>query len=186
MMFKFDAHDGDVNAVRWSPSGRYFATAGNDRKIKIWDASGGYGAECRSVLTGSNGAIMSLDLDNGGYLVLGAGSDFATRIWTLEESGQAARSQLRHTLTGHSDKVMTAKFIGDTNKVATGSYDRTLKVWDLISRSCVSTLRALSWCNDLVAFDGNIVSGHSDKKVRVWELRSPAEPTAEIQGRVSK
>ena len=39
------------------------------------------------------------------------------------------------TLTGHSGKVLSAKFLGD-NKVVSGSYDRTLKVWDLHSRAC--------------------------------------------------
>ncbi|GLH02151.1 Autophagy-related protein 16-1 [Gryllus bimaculatus] len=40
-----------------------------------------------------------------------------------------------HTLTGHSGKVMTAKFLGEPTKVVTGGYDRTLKIWDLRSKS---------------------------------------------------
>ena len=37
--------------------------------------------------------------------------------------------RLRHTLTGHSNKVLAAKFMsGDANKVVTASYDRTVKV----------------------------------------------------------
>lgn len=42
----------------------------------------------------------------------------------------------QHTLTGHSGKVLAAKFLCDTSKVVTGSHDRTLKVWDLHSRAC--------------------------------------------------
>ena len=36
--------------------------------------------------------------------------------------------RLRHTLTGHSGKVMSAKFLGDATRVVSGSHDRTLKV----------------------------------------------------------
>ena len=43
---------------------------------------------------------------------------------------------LQHTLTGHSGKVLAARFMGDTSMVVTGSHDRTLKIWDLRSRAC--------------------------------------------------
>lgn len=39
--FKFDAHDGEVNAVRWSPVERVVATGGADRKVKLWDVGKG-------------------------------------------------------------------------------------------------------------------------------------------------
>ena len=44
---------------------------------------------------------------------------------------------LQHTFTGHSGKVLTAKFLHQSSKVASGSQDCTLKIWDLHSRSCV-------------------------------------------------
>jgi autophagy-related protein 16 len=34
---QFDAHDGEVNAVKWSPVERLVATGGTDRKVKLWD-----------------------------------------------------------------------------------------------------------------------------------------------------
>lgn len=38
---KFDAHEGEVNAVKWSPLDRLVATGGADRKVKLWDISKG-------------------------------------------------------------------------------------------------------------------------------------------------
>ena len=38
---QFDAHDGEVNAVRWSPVDRIVATGGSDRKVKLWDVGKG-------------------------------------------------------------------------------------------------------------------------------------------------
>lgn len=43
---------------------------------------------------------------------------------------------IQHTLTGHSQKVMSAKFFGAATKVVSGGHDRTLKIWDLRSRVC--------------------------------------------------
>ena len=48
----------------------------------------------KSTLTGSNAAVMSLDFDTTGSIILGASNDFASRVWTVEDC------RLRHTLTG--------------------------------------------------------------------------------------
>lgn len=37
----FEAHDGEVQAVRWSPVERIVATGGSDRKVKLWDVGKG-------------------------------------------------------------------------------------------------------------------------------------------------
>ena len=39
---------------------------------------------------------MGIDFDTTGSLILGASNDFATRIWSVEDS------RLRHTLTGEA------------------------------------------------------------------------------------
>lgn len=64
-------------------------------------------------------------------LVLGCSEDFACRVWGL------ADQRLRHTLTGHGAKVFCAKFI-TASLIASGSQDRTLKLWDLQNRQCNS------------------------------------------------
>ncbi|XP_048524311.1 autophagy-related protein 16-1 isoform X2 [Dendroctonus ponderosae] len=165
---KFDAHDGEVNAVKWSPVDRLVATGGADRKVKLWDISKG-AQENKGTMVGSNAAVMAVDFDTSGSLVLGASNDYATRVWAV------ADQRLKHTLTGHSGKVMAAKFLGDASKVVTGSHDRTLKVWDLRSRACIETKFAGSSCNDLVTVDNagsTIISGHFDKTIRFWDCRS--------------
>lgn len=71
--------------------------------------------------------------------------------------------------------MFAAKFLGEPSKVVTGSHDRTLKIWDLRSRACISTKFAGSSCNDLVTTDGSgstIISGHFDKKIRFWDTRT--------------
>eukprot|EP00090_Calanus_glacialis_P004201 TRINITY_DN13109_c0_g1_i2.p1 TRINITY_DN13109_c0_g1~~TRINITY_DN13109_c0_g1_i2.p1 ORF type:complete len:551 (-),score=173.79 TRINITY_DN13109_c0_g1_i2:85-1737(-) len=179
---KFEAHDGEIMSARWDYAGRYFATAGADRKIKIWEISKGISCELKSTLTGSNAAVMGIDFDTSGTMILGSSNDFATRVWTIEDC------RLRHTLTGHSGKVLSAKFLGDATRVVSGSHDRTLKVWDLRSKACICTKFAGSSCNDLVTSDQVIISGHFDKKVRLWDNRSSSsEPMSEmvVGGKVS-
>ncbi|XP_077874385.1 autophagy-related protein 16-1 isoform X4 [Ictidomys tridecemlineatus] len=101
----------------------------------------------------------------GAYL-LAASNDFASRIWTVDDY------RLRHTLTGHSGKVLSAKFLLDNARIVSGSHDRTLKLWDLRSKVCIKTVFAGSSCNDIVCTEQCVMSGHFDKKIRFWDIRS--------------
>lgn len=177
---KFDAHDGEVDAVHWCPMKYFFATGGADRIVKLWDVRLSKMKPCKKFV-GSSAAINSIDFDLKGSLLLASCNDSASRLWTISDK------KLRHTLTGHSKKVMAAKFLGDCSNVVTGSHDRTIKIWNLRRKACIKTFITASSCNDLVTTSNNIfISGHHDKKIRFWDDRHDA-PTDEIalQSRVT-
>lgn len=46
-------------------------------------------------------------------------------MWEVESASEII------TLPGHSDAVYTSCFLGDDSRVVSGSYDRTVKVWDI-------------------------------------------------------
>ncbi|XP_036975614.1 autophagy-related protein 16-1 isoform X11 [Acanthopagrus latus] len=175
----FEAHDGEVNAVRFSPGSRLLATGGMDRRVKLWEVVAGR-CEPKGALTGSNAGITSIDFDSAGSYLLAASNDFASRIWTVDDY------RLRHTLTGHSGKVLSARFLLDNARIVSGSYDRTLKLWDLRSKVCMKTVFAGSSCNDIVCTEQCVMSGHFDKKVRFWDIRAESiVRELELLGRVT-
>uniref|UniRef100_A0A8B9HFG5 ATG16 autophagy related 16-like 1 (S. cerevisiae) n=1 Tax=Astyanax mexicanus TaxID=7994 RepID=A0A8B9HFG5_ASTMX len=175
----FDAHDGEVNAVRFSPGSRLLATGGMDRRVKLWEVVAGR-CEPKGALTGSNAGITSIEFDSAGSYLLAASNDFASRIWTVDDY------RLRHTLTGHSGKVLSARFLLDNARIVSGSYDRTLKLWDLRSKVCMKTVFAGSSCNDIVCTEQCVMSGHFDKKVRFWDIRAESIVCElELLGRVT-
>uniref|UniRef100_A0A8C1PJ77 ATG16 autophagy related 16-like 1 (S. cerevisiae) n=1 Tax=Cyprinus carpio TaxID=7962 RepID=A0A8C1PJ77_CYPCA len=176
---QLDAHDGEVNAVRFSPGSRLLATGGMDRRVKLWEVISGR-CEPKGALTGSNAGITSIEFDSAGSYLLAASNDFASRIWTVDDY------RLRHTLTGHSGKVLSARFLLDNARIVSGSYDRTLKLWDLRSKVCMKTVFAGSSCNDIVCTEQCVMSGHFDKKVRFWDIRSESiVHELELLGRVT-
>uniref|UniRef100_A0A3B3ZMH8 Autophagy-related protein 16 domain-containing protein n=1 Tax=Periophthalmus magnuspinnatus TaxID=409849 RepID=A0A3B3ZMH8_9GOBI len=175
----FEAHDGEVNAVKFSPGSRLLATGGMDRKVKLWEVIAGR-CEAKGALTGSNAGVTSIDFDSTGSYLLAASNDFASRIWTVDDY------RLRHTLTGHSGKILSARFLLDNARIVSGGYDRTLKLWDLKSKVCMKTVFAGSSCNDIVCTEQCVMSGHFDKKVRFWDIRSESiVRELELQGRVT-
>ncbi|XP_061492433.1 autophagy-related protein 16-1 isoform X2 [Rhineura floridana] len=175
----FDAHDGEVNAVQFSPGSRLLATGGLDRRVKLWEVFGDK-CELKGSLSGSNAGITSIEFDSAGSYLLAASNDFASRIWTVDDH------RLRHTLTGHSGKVLSAKFLLDNARIVSGSHDRTLKLWDLRSKVCIKTVFAGSSCNDLVCTEQCVMSGHFDKKIRFWDIRTESVVREmELLGRIT-
>uniref|UniRef100_A0A0N5A9H6 WD_REPEATS_REGION domain-containing protein n=1 Tax=Syphacia muris TaxID=451379 RepID=A0A0N5A9H6_9BILA len=168
LQLKYECAEGEISDVHWLPNGESFVAGGTDKKL-------------RATLMGMNGSVMRIDFNVEARQVLAAGADFAIRIWGIDD--------LRHSFTGHSDKVATAKFHASGTKVVSGSHDRTIRIWDLSTRKCYKTLFPGSTVFDLVSnpqLGSMIISGHYDKRVRIWDITTD-EPTlkVDLNGRVT-
>ena len=78
----------------------------------------------------------------------------------------------RQTLIGHTADIVCAAFSPDGRRLATASFDRTIKLWDTATGHDVSTLRGHTAGVVALAFspDGNrIASGGIDHTARVWD-----------------
>jgi len=74
------------------------------------------------------------------------------------------------TLRGHSGWVDSLAVLPD-NKLASGSSDETIKIWDLISGQCINTLKGHSGSVNSLAVlpDNKLASGSSDKTIKIWK-----------------
>jgi WD40 repeat protein/serine/threonine protein kinase len=98
--------------------------------------------------------------------------------------------EVLHTLTGHSADVVSMAFSPDSRRIATASFDRTVKLWDMQTGQDVFTLLGHTSGVVSVGFspDGNhIVSGGIDYTARVWNATPLASGlTAEHDARYRK
>ena len=78
-------------------------------------------------------------------------------------------------LEGHNDWVRCLAINPITGEIVSGSYDKTLRVWNGETRKCVAVLEGHNGWVSCVAINpitGEIVSGSDDKTLRVWQKPS--------------
>lgn len=84
---------------------------------------------------------------------------------------------VHRSIPAHQRAVMTLTFSPDEQTLATGSWDCTVKVWDLQTGALVATLAGHTDYVQSIAFspDGKwLASGSDDQTLRIWEIASGA------------
>lgn len=91
---------------------------------------------------------------------------------------------LERKLTAHAGFVSSLAVKADGSQIASGSWDKTIKIWDLETGQCRATLEGHSDDINSVAItpDGKrILSASNDQSVRVWDAGSGRE-VAKLEG----
>ncbi|KAH7201200.1 hypothetical protein DER44DRAFT_436785 [Fusarium oxysporum] len=79
------------------------------------------------------------------------------------------------TLEGHSSWVRSVVFSHDSKKVASGSVDETIRIWDAETGECERVLEGhSSWVRSVVfSHDSKkVASGSWDKTIRIWDAET--------------
>ncbi|HKU75800.1 MAG TPA: caspase family protein [Pyrinomonadaceae bacterium] len=163
-------HRGAVNDVSYSPNGSLIATAGDDRKIKLWDATS---RKLLNDLEGHSGEVSAIDFSPDGRLLVSAGENNEVFLWDVQ-SGRLIRG-----FRGHGSGVNSVAFSPDGKTLATtgGKYqdvsDNSIRIWDVQTGR---QLRLLGEHSSAVrhadfALNGRaLVSYGFDKTIKIWRL----------------
>ncbi|KAL1874759.1 hypothetical protein VTK73DRAFT_236 [Phialemonium thermophilum] len=192
-IFTRKAHDKDINALDINSNGQLFASASQDKTVKIWDVEVG---EVQGILKGHRRGVWTVKFAppgvpliqgeqgsvSGKGAVLTGGVDKTIKLWNL-----ADYTCLR-TFEGHSNSVLKVVWLNVTSgeKAAKGSPqfasaggDGLVKVWDANLGETECTLdnhEDRVWALAVHPKTNTIVSGGGDSTVTFWK-----DTTAETQ-----
>ncbi|MBS0604660.1 MAG: F-box/WD repeat-containing protein [Verrucomicrobia bacterium] len=84
-------------------------------------------------------------------------------------SNQTKGVYASHTLEGHDGIVFSLALDGQT--LFSGSFDNTIKIWNLNTNTCTATLQGHNGPVCSLALDGQLlISGSYDRTVKIWDL----------------
>lgn len=90
---------------------------------------------------------------------------------------------------GHISYVFSARYSPDGKMIATGSADKTIKLWDVANGKLVRTIKGHTFYITSLAFSPNgkqILSGSWDKTARLWDVKTGRllKTFTDIKGRI--
>lgn len=112
-------------------------------------------------------------------VVVSASRDHKLMIWQMTPYGDTI-GYARKSLNGHSEAVSSVVLDSEGNFALSGSWDKTMRLWDLNTGSSVRTFQGHQKDVNSVAFSSDnrqIVSGSRDKTVKLWNTLAECKYT---------
>lgn len=157
---------GVVFAVAISPSGRFVASAGTDRVLRLWNSDTG---EAVRTFSGHDGDIVCVAFSPDGNLIASGSVDGTVRVWRVANGGAIGKP-----LHGHSGAVNSIAWNPNSRFLVSAGEDNSISLWRIQGGTLVAKLRGHREAVNSVAYSSSgkrIISGSSDGTVKIWDAQ---------------
>lgn len=109
-----------INAIAFSPDGRFIAAAGADGVVSLLDAKTG---AVRRRMEGHAAAVLCVAVHPESKIIASGGADRSIRLWDAE-TGKLIRA-----INNHAEAVNALAFSPDGKMLTSASSDRSVRIW---------------------------------------------------------
>ncbi|CAA6667393.1 unnamed protein product [Spirodela intermedia] len=132
----FAGHQGEINAIKWDPTGSLLASCSDDMTAKIWSLKQDkfvhdfkdHQKEIYTIRWSPTGPAHATPISCASF-------DSTVKLWDVDAG------RLLHSLNGHRQPVYSVAFSPNGEFLASGSVDQCLHVWSLKEGRIIKTFR---------------------------------------------
>jgi WD40 repeat protein len=159
----FTGHLAGVNALAWSPDGKFIASASDDTFVQVFEAAIG---TRRLIYRGHTEEVAAVAWSPTGQWIASAGQDRTVQIWNAASGGAPV-----DTYTGHIDRVNSVAWSANEHELVSGSDDKSVHVWQFGTGDRLFTFLghiAGVLCVGWQPNQSSVASGSWDGTLRDW------------------
>lgn len=165
-----------IEAMAYSPDGKYLATGDTDHNVQLWDPR--TLQFNRPALKGHTDRVFSVAFSPDGHRLASGGLDTTIRLWDPDNGASLAEPPL----TGQSNSIMSLAFDPHGHRLASGSYDGSIWMWDGVDAGRPAGAEVVDKAKphavhtapvSAVTFNPNgglLMSGSQDGTIRWWDV----------------
>ena len=164
-------HDGEVNAIKFSPNGKMMASGSDDKTIKLFEISNN-NFNLVHTLSGHKKGITDISFSPYAKILASSSTDKMIKMWNLVDY------TCLNTYEGHLSSVLKIDWIYRGTHLISGGGDGLIKLWNIKTSENILTLDAhegkiwtldINKANNTISSPLCIISGATDGKIVLWK-----------------
>ena len=172
-------HDDEINAIKFAPNGKIFASASYDKTIKIFELNqSNNNFNLVHSLSGHKKGVTDISFSPYAKILASCGTDKLIKMWNLVDY------TCLNTYEGHLSSVLKVEWIYRGTHIISGGCDGLIKLWNVKTSENILTLDAHEgkiWTLDINKKNNSssetltFISGGTDGKIILWKDNTKEE-----------